>query len=162
MCACRLVSVPCERREMALVLRQLVAVVPNDFIDMNNPYGWHPLHILSSGKDNNGIRAGMVRTMATAGCMIEPTKKRGMTPLMVAVSTGHLSVADELVLQGADPYRTNTDGSSAYNQAWHNTAMRRWAQSLGIQRGNEVLGDGRLLNYMFPKIHVCCLQDPLV
>ena len=129
---------------MAVVLRQLVALLPATFLDARDPYGWHPLHIIANNPDANRIRPGMIRTLCLARCEIDPRKNHEMTPLMSAIATSHVAAADELVLQGANIQLKNKAGSTAYNQAWHNNTMTQWARQLGIQDGNPVTGEGRL------------------
>ena len=128
---------------MAQVLQQLVAVVPRDYLDKRDPYGWHPLHIISNNPDEGAIRAGMIRTLCLARCEIDPRKRNEMTPLMCAIATSHVAAADELLLQGANIQLANGDGSTAFNQAWHNKVMEQWAWRAGSEYGVEVTGRGR-------------------
>ena len=128
---------------MAQALVQLVTVVPQEYLDDRDPYGWHPLHIIANNPDPGKIRAGMIRTLCLARCEIDPVKNNDMTPLMSAIATAHEAAADELLLQGANIQLQNIDGSTAYNQAWHKKEMREWAQRVGSEDGVPVTGYGR-------------------
>ena len=130
---------------MALVLRQLLAVCPNEFVNRADPFGWYPLHKLANNRDEYLVRPGMIRQLVDARAAVDVEKKRGQTPLMSAVNTGFVEAADELVLQGADPHKTNEEGTSAYDAAWHNTKTRNWCRTLGVGAGAGVSGEGRLL-----------------
>ena len=63
---------------MALVLRQLLAIVPEKekLVNRKNQYGWAPLHILCSGGREQQARAGMFAQLCQAKADVEVTKKR--------------------------------------------------------------------------------------
>ena len=128
---------------MALVLRQLMHVCPPAFVDKTDCYGWHPLHILANNKDPNKVRPGMIGSLCKAKAHIDVTKKRGMTPLMCAVGTGHQGAADVLILQGADVHLESDEGTTMFDMAWHNKEMRTWVAELGVGEGAGVSGSGR-------------------
>ena len=129
---------------MAVVLRQLVQMCPPDFADKADAYGWYPLHILANNKDEHRVRPGMIATLIKAKARVDVTKKRGMTPLMCAVSTSHKGAADMLILQGADLSLESDEGATIYDMAWHNKDMRDWVGELGIGAGAGASGSGRL------------------
>ena len=128
---------------MAIVLRQLLAVCPPGFGDKPDAYGWSPLHILANNRDSHKIRSGMIGLLCAFGADVEATKGRGKTPLMCAINTAHTEAADELVLQGADVNKTDDEGVSAMNMAWHNAEMRDWVEKMGVEAGNRCTGTGR-------------------
>jgi ankyrin repeat protein len=147
-----------DRREMAMVLRQLVQVCPPGFADKADGFGWYPLHIVANCTDEHRVRPGMVVTLVKAQADVNKTKKRGMTPLMCAVSTGHISCADILLLQGADPNQENEEGVSMYDMAWHNKHMQDWVSALGVGEGAGVSGSGRLYLNVRSAISQCFLS----
>ena len=130
---------------MGLILRQLLQVCPVNFADKADPYGWSPLHILANNIDKNGVRPGMIATLCKFRANIDCTKARGMTPLMCAVSTGHKGAADMVIIQGADVYLANQEGTTMVDMAWHNTEMKDWVSSMGVGAGAGVSGTGRRL-----------------
>ena len=136
--------VPLHRRDMAMVLVQLMSVVPTGYGDKPDQYGWFPLHILANNRDVNGVRHGMIRTLCQHNVRVDVTKNRGQTPLMAAVNTANVAAADELVLQGADVYAVNFENTTVLDMAWHNTRMRQWAARHGVGAGAGVSGEGRL------------------
>ena len=99
---------------MAVVLVQLMDILPREFADKKDQYGWSPLHTVASNLDRNRVRPGMIRTLAVARANLETTKGRGQTPLMTACNTGHLDAAIQLIREGADPYRENDEGTSLF------------------------------------------------
>ena len=129
---------------MSQVLRQLLEVVPQELVNRKDAYGWFPLHRLANGKDVHNVRPGMIRQLIVARADVDIEKKRGVTPLMSAVSTGFIAAADELMLQGADIYKTNDEGTTIYDAAWHKKGMREWCRRLGVGEGAGVSGSGRL------------------
>ena len=132
---------------MAVVVRQLLRLCPEEFRDKRDKHGWHPLHILSSGCDRTqpDIRPMLIRSLCQAGCEIDPKKRRDMTPLMVAVSTACMEAADELINNGADVNLCNAQGTSVLDQAWHNGVADDWLQAHGCTYGRGVTGAGRQL-----------------
>lgn len=128
---------------MAVILRQLVAVCPSNFVDRADPYGWYPLHILANNKEPNMVRPGMIATLITARAKPDVTKARGMTPLMCAVSTGHKGAADMLILQGADAFLESDERVTCFDMAWHNSDMRQWVGQMGVGEGAGASGTGR-------------------
>ena len=130
---------------MAVVLMQLLEVIPAEFVNSADPYGWYPLHKLGNNRDKHGVRFGMIRTLCEAAALVDVEKKRGRTPLMSAVNTEFEEAADELMLQGADVYRTNDEGVSIYDAAWHREKTRRLVRKLGAGKCAGVSGEGRLL-----------------
>ena len=130
---------------MALVLVQLMDILPREFADKADQYGWSPLHTVASNIDRNRVRPGMIRTLAAARANLEATKGRGQTPLMTACNTGHLDAAIQLVREGADPYRQNDEGTSLFDMAWHNREIREWIGQLGVGQAAGVSGTGRFI-----------------
>ena len=128
---------------MALVLKQLLKVCPAEFVDTRNKYDWTPLHILASNQEPNRVRPGMIASLCGANAKIDAAKKRGVTPLMCAVSTGHHGAADMLILQGAAVDLETDEGTTMWDMAWHNKEMRNWVASLGVGEGAGVSGTGR-------------------
>ena len=133
-----------HRREMAAVMAQLVELVPAEFLNRPDPYGWSPLHILANVPDEHAVRPGMMKTLVAARAEVDPVKGRGQTPLMAAVSTANRPAATMLFNLGADVYRLNDEGTSVLDFAWHNRKMRDWAKTLGVGAGAGVSGEGRL------------------
>ena len=129
---------------MAVVLVQLMHVVPHEHLDRADKHGWAPLHILASVKDENGVRPGLIRVLLRYNAAVDPVKARGQTPLMAAVNTGYEAAATELFNGGADVHKVNDEGTSVLDMTWHNRTMRNWATDLGIGRGAGVSGTGRL------------------
>jgi ankyrin repeat protein len=130
---------------MAVVLQQLLEVCPYNFVDKTDCYGWSPLHILANNVDAHRIRAGMIATLCKAGAKVDTTKKRGVTPLMSAVSTGHKGAATNLLRYGADVNLETEEGTTIWDMAWHNKNMREWAEDVGVGQGAGVSGTGRHL-----------------
>ena len=128
---------------MAVVLAQLMTTLPREFGDKPDKYGWSPLHILANNRDENGVRPGMIRTLCNARANLEAKKGKGQTPLMTACNTAHLTAAAELMLQGADPYSCNDEGTTLFDMSWHNREVRNWVIQLGVGRGQGVSGTGR-------------------
>ena len=64
---------------MALVLRQLLAIVPEKekLVNRKNQYGWAPLHILCSGGRQQYARAGMIAQLCEAKAGVDVIKTRG-------------------------------------------------------------------------------------
>ena len=141
---------------MSQVLRQLLELVPQEFVNRRDQYGWFPFHRLANGKDRHNVRPGMIRQLCVARAEVDVEKQRGFTPLMYAVNTGFIAAADELMLQGADIYKMNDEGTTIYDAAWHRTTMREWCRRLGVGAGAGVSGKGRLQtcqpNRLAPKI----------
>ena len=129
---------------MAAVLSQLLLVVPQQFVDMPDKYGWSPLHILANVNDEHRIRPGMLRQLVNAKANVDPVKGAGQTPLMAAVATGNIDAATELFHLGADIHAENLQGTTAYDYAWNNSKMRNWLKDLGVGKGAGVSGTGRL------------------
>lgn len=130
---------------MGIVLKQLLAVCPPAFADKADKYGWYPLHILANNRDESRVRPGMIALLCKAKANVDVTKKRSMTPLMCAVSTGHQSAADVLILHGADVHLESSEGATMFDMAWHNSVMRQWVSEIGGGEGAGVSGSGRLL-----------------
>jgi hypothetical protein len=137
------------RREMALVLKQLLLVCPAEFGDKPDKYGWYPLHILANNRDDNAVRPGMIRMLCAAKADLEAKKGKGQTPLMSAINSAHEAAANELVSQGADPYAENDEGTTCRDMAWHNKKMRSWVSELGVGDGAGVSGSGRLYSVVY-------------
>ena len=129
---------------MAAVLSQLLQVVPQQFVDMPDKYGWSPLHILANVNDEHRIRPGMLRQLVTAKANVDPVKGAGQTPLMGACATGNLDAAKQLFQLGADIYAANSEGTTVYDYAWNNSKVRNWLKDLGVGKGAGVSGTGRL------------------
>ena len=107
--------------------------------------GWTPLHLLASNADKKNVRPGMVRQLVDANADLEARRGRGMTPLLVAASTGNVSVAEQLLICGADPYAMNDEGTSAVDMAKvSHGALRRLLENVGVSDGSGVTGAGRL------------------
>lgn len=135
-----------NRREMGLVLYQLLSACPPDFADKADKYGWSPLHILANNKDPNQIRQGMIRSLCDARANLEAVKgKAQQTPLMTAVASGHKAAVQELLWQGADPYAENREGTTIRDMAWANRELRDLVSQIGVWDGAGVSGSGRLL-----------------
>ena len=141
---------------MAAVLSQLLQVVPQQFVDMPDKYGWSPLHILANVKDEHRIRPGMLRQLVNAKANVDLIKDiAGQTPLMAAVATGNIPAATELFHLGADIYAENEEGTSVLDYCWHHNKMKKWLKDLGVGKGAGVSGTGRLFRGDFsraPKI----------
>jgi hypothetical protein len=45
-------------------------------------------------------------------------------------------------MHGADPYKANTEGTTCYDMAWHNSKLRDWVSQLGVGEGTGVSGSG--------------------
>ena len=78
-----------------MLLRQLLEVCPDDFINRPDKHGWFPLHILANNKDRFGVKPGMISVLCKANADVNVAKGRGMTPLMCAVSTAHIDAAED-------------------------------------------------------------------
>ena len=89
---------------MALVLRQLLAIVPQkeELVNRKNQWGWAPLHILCSGGCEQEARAGMVAQLCQAKADVEARKRNGTTPLMAASATSNLWLINFLRGSSAD------------------------------------------------------------
>lgn len=133
-----------HRREMAAVMAQLVEVVPAEFLNRPDPYGWSPLHILANVPDHHNVRPGMMQTLVAARAEVDPVKGRGQTPLMAAVASANRPAATMLFNLGADIYATNSEDTSVLDYAWNNGKMRGWLKTLGVGAGAGVSGTGRL------------------
>ena len=130
---------------MAAVLSQLLQVVPQQFVDMPDKYGWSPLHILANVKDDHRIRPGMLRQLVNAKANVDPVKgAAGQTPLMAAVATANIAAATELFHLGADIYAENEEGTTVVDYCWHHNKMKNWLKDLGVGKGAGVSGTGRL------------------
>lgn len=70
-------------------------------------------------------------------------EKNAQTPLMTAINTASRDAASMLIQYGADPYKANAEGTTCYDMAWHNKAMRSWVAELGVGEGTGVSGTGR-------------------
>ena len=64
---------------MALVLRQLLAMVPEPQKLANRKiiHGWAPLHLLANGGIHHTARAGMISQLCQAKADVEVVKKTG-------------------------------------------------------------------------------------
>ena len=78
---------------MALVLRQLLAMVPEPqrLVNRKSIYDWAPLHLLANGGHHQEARAGMISQLCQAKADVEVTKRNGTTPLMAAAATSQRS-----------------------------------------------------------------------
>ena len=134
---------------MALVLRQLLAIVPEKekLVRRKNQYGWAPLHILCSGGIWQEARAGMVAQLCQAKADVEVAKQRGTTPLMVAAATSQFAQAEALMENGADPNNCDTEGATCLDMAWHNRAMQQILMGTAARGGQGVSGSGRQRAY---------------
>lgn len=134
---------------MALVLRQLLAIVPEKekLVNRKNQYGWAPLHILCSGGSQQEARAGMVAQLCQAKADVEVTKKRGTTPLMVAAATSQFAQAETLMLNGADPNNCDTDGATCLDLAWNSREMQELLTTTAARLGAGASGSGRQRAY---------------
>ena len=99
---------------MALVLRQLLAIVPEPkrLVNRKSIYGWTPLHLLANGGANPRARAGMISQLCQARADVEATKKNGTTPLMMAAATSQFLQAEALMHNGADPNNCDENGAT--------------------------------------------------
>ena len=129
-----------------MLLRQLLEVCPDDFINRPDKHGWFPLHILANNKDRFGVKPGMISVLCKANADVNVAKGKGMTPLMCAVSTAHIDAADVLLLHGADINQANDEGTTAYDMTWHNRPARDWCAEMGSGAGAGVSGSGRFIS----------------
>ena len=99
---------------MALVLRQLLAMVPEPqkLANRKSIHGWAPLHLLANGGIHQAARAGMISQLCQAKADVEVTKKNGTTPLMVAAATSQFAAAEVLMENGADPNNCDANGAT--------------------------------------------------
>ena len=136
---------------MALVLRQLLAMVPEkqELVNRKNQYGWAPLHILCSGgrRDSQDARAGMVAQLCEAMADVEVIKRKGVTPLMVAAATSQFAQAEALMLNGADPNNCDTEGATCLDLVWNNRALQQKLTDTAARIGAGVSGSGRQRAY---------------
>ena len=146
---------------MALVLRQLLAIVPEKekLVNRKNQYGWAPLHILCSGGVCQEARAGMVAQLCQAKADVEATKRNGTTPLMVASATSQFLQAEALMLNGADPNNCDENGQTCLDLAWNNQKMQQLLVDTAAELGHGVSGVGRQRAYT--RIHTdACGEKP--
>ena len=134
---------------MALVLRQLLAMVPEkqELVNRKNQYGWAPLHILCSGGVFQEARAGMVAQLCQAKADVEVTKKNGTTPLMVAAATSQFAQAEALMENGADPNNCDANGATCLDLSWNNRRMQTLLTDTAAQLGAGASGAGRQRAY---------------
>ena len=134
---------------MALVLRQLLAMVPEPqrLVNRKNIYDWTPLHLLANGGANHRARAGMISQLCQARADVEATKKNGTTPLMVAAATSQFAQAETLMLNGADPNNCDEDGATCLDLAWNNRQMQELLTTTAAQIGGGASGSGRQRAY---------------
>ena len=134
---------------MALVLRQLLAMVPEPqrLVNRKNIYDWTPLHILANGGARPEARAGMISQLCQAKADVEATKRNGTTPLMVAAATSQFLPAEALMHNGADPNNCVADGATCLDLAWNNRQMQELLTTTAARLGAGASGSGRQRAY---------------
>ena len=71
------------------------------------------MHIVANCQDKCGSRPAMIKCLAIMKADVEAVRGPAeMTPLMVACASGHQAGAEALMLCGADPAKTNRDGTT--------------------------------------------------
>ena len=138
---------------MALVLRQLLAIVPEPqrLVNRRNIYDWTPLHILANGGANADARAGMIAQLCQAKADVEARKRNGTTPLMVASATSQFAQAEILMLNGANPNNRDNSGATCRDLSWNNRQMQELLVNTAARLGEGASGVGRQRAY--PRIH---------
>ena len=146
---------------MALVLRQLLAMVPEPqrLVNRKSIYGWTPLHLLANGGANPRARAGMISQLCQAKADVEATKTNWTTPLMVAAATSQFLQAEVLMLNGADPNNCDENGATCLDLAWNNQKMQQLLVDTAAELGKGASGAGRQRAYT--RIHTdACGEKP--
>ena len=146
---------------MALVLRQLLAMVPETqrLVNRRSIYDWTPLHILANGGANADARAGMIAQLCQAKADVEARKRNGTTALGVASATSQFAQAEILMLNGANPNNRDDNGATCLDLAWNNQRMQQLLVDTSAELGRGASGVGRQRAYT--RIHTdACGEKP--
>ncbi len=99
------------------------------------PTGWAPLHMCANGSDRDFQRAALCRTLLHAQAEVNQLDDAGSTPLLRAVATGVVDVAEVLLAARADVNARNAHGAGALAiAARSSTAMRTLMTMAGAPR----------------------------
>ena len=130
---------------MALVLRQLLAMVPEPqrLVNRRSIWDWTPLHLLANGGANAQARAGMISQLCQAKADVEARKRNGTTPLMAASATSQFAQAEILMLNGANPNNRDNNGATCLDLAWNNREMQKLLVDTSAELGKGASGVGR-------------------
>ena len=97
---------------MAVILTQVLPHVPPSYLNERDHRGWCPLHLVAANKDEAGVRPQMIRALVAARADLSAKRGEGMSPLLMAASTGHLEGCKALLELGADPWDKNNKGAT--------------------------------------------------
>ena len=85
----------------------------------------------------------MTEQLCLANADVTATKKKHMTPLLVAASCGNVEVARALLAHGSDPYANNSEGATARDLPWNNAEMQDLLRQDGVMWGTGPTASGR-------------------
>ena len=146
---------------MALVLRQLLAIVPEPqrLVNRRNVWDWTPLHILANGGANADARAGMIAQLCQAKADVEARKRNGTTALMAASATSQFAQAEILMLNGASPNNRDDSGATCLDLSLSNRRVQQVLTDTAARLGAGASGAGRQRAYT--RIHTdACGEKP--